>query len=248
MINKIYPNFRDLHDSFPAIKEGMIFRSPELTGDGEEKDNFRKNLDVDFIFDFRCPEELKERPEITLSSARYIHAPVYNAKKYCHLVVTKKAQFRDIFIRGERVKIIKDEKIECYREMPFSPAYNEVFKVMDEGKTFIFHCTEGKDRTGVFSCMILLALGADLETALNDYLLSNEHRPPKDRQNLRKYHIDQKLIDAIRYCESAHEEIIKESYDAVIEKYGSIDNYFEKHFGITKEQRERWKKFYLEEV
>lgn len=247
MVNKIYPNFRDLHDSYPRIKAGMIFRSPELTGTTEEKVNFKRGLDLDFIFDFRCPEELKERPEKSLSRAKYINLPVYDAKKYCHVVVTKKARLKDGFLRGEKVNIVTDEKKECYREMPFAPAFKEVFKAMDERKTFVFHCTEGKDRTGVCSCIILLALGADLKTALNDYVISDKHRPPKNRQNLRKIFVAQELIDCIRYCEGTHEEIIKISYDEVLKRYGTIENYFEKHYGITEERRERWKEFYLEE-
>lgn len=37
-----------------------------------------------------------------------------------------------------------------------------------------YHCTAGKDRTGILSCLLLLLAGAKEEDILNDYCLSNE--------------------------------------------------------------------------
>ena len=40
----------------------------------------------------------------------------------------------------------------------------------------LFHCSAGKDRTGIAAILILLALGVDEETAMYDYMLTNEYR------------------------------------------------------------------------
>ena len=40
----------------------------------------------------------------------------------------------------------------------------------------LFHCSAGKDRTGIAAILILLALGVDEETAIYDYMLTNEYR------------------------------------------------------------------------
>ena len=37
----------------------------------------------------------------------------------------------------------------------------------------LFHCTEGKDRTGVISMILLSLLHVPIETILNDYLITN---------------------------------------------------------------------------
>jgi protein-tyrosine phosphatase len=44
----------------------------------------------------------------------------------------------------------------------------------------VFHCTAGKDRTGIAAALILLALGVPRNVVLQDYLLTNElyQRPP----------------------------------------------------------------------
>jgi protein-tyrosine phosphatase len=41
-----------------------------------------------------------------------------------------------------------------------------------------FHCTAGKDRTGVAAALLLTALGVPRATIVDDYLLSNRHMAP----------------------------------------------------------------------
>jgi protein-tyrosine phosphatase len=38
--------------------------------------------------------------------------------------------------------------------------------------TVYFHCTYGRDRTGVIGALLLLTLGASRQTVMNEYLLS----------------------------------------------------------------------------
>jgi len=42
------------------------------------------------------------------------------------------------------------------------------------GKGAVFHCSAGKDRTGVLAALLLEVLGVDAETIAADYLLTNE--------------------------------------------------------------------------
>lgn len=42
------------------------------------------------------------------------------------------------------------------------------------GSAVVFHCSAGKDRTGLLAAMILEVLGVDAETIRADYLLTNE--------------------------------------------------------------------------
>jgi protein-tyrosine phosphatase len=45
--------------------------------------------------------------------------------------------------------------------------------VGDHGLPAVFHCAGGKDRTGMASALLLLALGVDEETVLDDYVLTS---------------------------------------------------------------------------
>ena len=59
--------------------------------------------------------------------------------------------------------------------MPFgNPAYRALFGAIRAGQTpILFHCTAGKDRTGVAAALILKALGVSREDIVEDYLLTN---------------------------------------------------------------------------
>jgi protein-tyrosine phosphatase len=46
----------------------------------------------------------------------------------------------------------------------------------------LFHCTAGRDRTGVATVLLLEALGVPRETILSDYLLSNEIFPESTQE------------------------------------------------------------------
>ena len=69
-----------------------------------------------------------------------------------------------------------------YRLLATNPQSIEGFKkifdiFLNSDGPFIYHCTQGKDRTGLLSAFILIALGVDKETIINDYLLFNRfHR------------------------------------------------------------------------
>jgi len=43
-----------------------------------------------------------------------------------------------------------------------------------DARPLVFHCTAGKDRTGLAAALLLLALGVPREVVMQDYLLSNQ--------------------------------------------------------------------------
>ncbi len=62
-----------------------------------------------------------------------------------------------------------------YERMLFgNKAFKELFRALEAGETpILFHCSAGKDRTGVAAMLILLALGASDETICADYERTN---------------------------------------------------------------------------
>ena len=52
----------------------------------------------------------------------------------------------------------------------------EIFKIMLASKgTVLFHCTAGKDRTGVLAMLLLKLADVDEETIINDYAASYQN-------------------------------------------------------------------------
>ncbi len=62
-----------------------------------------------------------------------------------------------------------------YKQMLFgNKAYKELFRALEAGETpILFHCSGGKDRTGVAAMLLLKALGASDETIVADFVQTN---------------------------------------------------------------------------
>ncbi|MEG3092898.1 tyrosine-protein phosphatase [Sphingomonas sp. PB1R3] len=61
----------------------------------------------------------------------------------------------------------------------FNGQYRRMFAELLAGDApLAFHCTAGKDRTGVAAALLLTALGVPRATIVEDYLLSNQHMAP----------------------------------------------------------------------
>jgi len=66
-----------------------------------------------------------------------------------------------------------------YRQMPFDQArgYGHAFaRLVRDSTPLLFHCSAGKDRSGVAAALLLDVLGVSREAILRDYLLSNRVR------------------------------------------------------------------------
>ena len=92
------------------------------------------------------------------------------------------------FSPGDIEKLLKGKKDEehnladaMYKQMLFrNKAYKELFRALEAGETpILFHCSGGKDRTGVAAMLILLALGASDETICQDFVRTNVCRRPE---------------------------------------------------------------------
>lgn len=98
-----------------------------------------------------------------------------------------------------------------------------VFRVLASSQNYpvIVHCTQGKDRTGLVTLLVLLLLGVDREIIKADYLLSQSElaseRPAKLRE-VRSIGLPDEFAD----CPP---DWIDKMVDNIDEKYGSAEKY-----------------------
>jgi len=60
--------------------------------------------------------------------------------------------------------------------LAYAESYKQVLRRLIDGPIpAITHCTAGRDRTGVYSAIVLTALGVPWDTVMNDYLLTNRY-------------------------------------------------------------------------
>src|SRR6267378_3369129 len=74
------------------------------------------------------------------------------------------------------------------------------------------HCTAGKDRTGVFSAILLTALGVPRDVVIQDYLLSNQYLLAPDTAT-------------VRTIMTSKPETLEGAFDLIEKKYRSFEDY-----------------------
>ncbi len=133
-----------------------------------------------------------------------------------------------------------------YREMPFgNPAYHTLFELLEQGQTpLLFHCSCGKDRTGIAAMLILLALGASRETALADYMLTNVYRRQVIEASLQGKSPEEREL--LLPVEGVSESMGAGAVDALLERFGSYEAYFEEEYGLTPHRLQALRDRYLE--
>ena len=112
------------------------------------------------------------------------------------------------------------------------------------------HCTAGKDRVGVGSATLLLALGVPRETIMADYLLSNENRLSTDKLSMGKKNVQLppeqlKMFEALT---KVHEEYLAAFFDEIDKVWGGTEGYLKKGLGLTDENLNNMQDLYLEQM
>ena len=246
-------NFRELGgyeaDEGKHIKWGQIWRgipTCKLTGEAD-----RAKLDalgLRLILDLRSVEEAKKEPDYVPDGARLV--------QICGLCAEDGHEIA--FAPGDIDRLMASAPEGCdvprvlYRRMlTGNKAFKELFRALEAGETpILFHCSAGKDRTGVAAMLILLALGASDETICADYAQTNVCRRAEIEAVMQE-HADE--IAADPSCRNHYYRMAGVSpeaapfvLDTIRSQFGSAENYLEAEYGLTPARLMRLRRMYLE--
>ena len=169
-------NFRELGGYIAKdgrqVKEGQFYRSARLTGLCEEEREKFLSLGIKVILDFRSKGEINQYkdPEFSGIENKAISAILEmdgNEKDFDPEHLFKQTP--------EEMKQDELDFMEIYKAMPFgNKAYVYMFECMlTEKMPILFHCTAGKDRTGIAAALIFMALGVERKVIEEDYMVTN---------------------------------------------------------------------------
>ena len=174
-------NFRDL-GGIPAadgksVCYGKLYRSGHLgkiKPEVAEKLRDRKGLRT--VVDLRAPAELLHKSDIVPEGVDYLHLPPLTDEqnpavtRHTGPSILKKIMKVD----GGARAYLSDTYRTMISSEPSLRALREFFDVLlEDGGAVLWHCTQGKDRTGVVAAAILLALGVDRDEIMRDYMRTN---------------------------------------------------------------------------
>lgn len=209
-------NFRDL-GGYPSRDGrvtvwGEVFRADAvslLTQDGWRS---MGELGIKTVYDLRRQGERDRSPTIDHGLAlEVVHLPMGSKAAEMSLV--------EWFLeRGPEAQWDDGYIADVYKEMLTD--FNDVFATLMNGlanpsqRPAVFHCTAGKDRTGLAAALLLDVLGVDRDLILDDYELTNrtrsEHRIEELRPELEAAGID---VDMVRPYLSAPRAALQMTMD-----------------------------------
>jgi protein-tyrosine phosphatase len=103
----------------------------------------------------------------------------------------------------------------------------------DENLPLLMHCSAGKDRTGFGSALLLTALGEPWDVVVEDYLATNTQWR---REIGASFDLPAPLKEVLF---GAHEALLTAAFDAIRERYGSVNAYLEEAIGLDAAARAR---------
>ena len=110
--------------------------------------------------------------------------------------------------------------------------------------------TAGKDRVGVGSATLLLALGVPRETILADYLLSNENSLSASKLGTgitsKGTQISPEQLKLFEVFAKVRAEYLQAFFDEIDRLWGGTEGYLKQALGLTDEQLTKLQDMYLE--
>lgn len=164
-------NFRDVAIG-PKMKKNVLFRCAKLSTLNKEDIITFETLNPYAVVDFRDPKEINKAPD-NLSKGlidKYISLPI-SASTLGRMVAQKG-------VEGDTMKTYEKVMEESYKLYVnnHQHVWKEFLNILlnSNNKPVIFHCSAGKDRTGIASFIIQRILNNSMELIYKNYLLSNQ--------------------------------------------------------------------------
>jgi len=228
-------NFRDLGGyktkSGKKVKMNVLFRSAALNSLTDADLTKIAGLHIKYDFDFRGPFEVKTAPDKIPTGTTRISLPAGSEN------------IGDSNYMKNMGRYLKSDSfmMSFYTVLtPFKDRYKPLFDSLitnTKSSPILFHCTAGKDRTGIAAALILYALGVKEQTIFEDYEATNYYRRKENAKSIAQmtkyYGLDEKIANNLM---GAKKEYIAATFSTIKGKYGTIDAYLEKELGLTQQK------------
>ena len=199
-----------------TVKWEMIIRSGDLNKLTDRDLECLNNMQIRTFIDFRDSAEIEAAPDKTPASWQQTYPLSIDAGSMVDLQSVSMDSTGTIMIEINKALVNQHQEI-----------YKEFFRIVsDESQApLLFHCSAGKDRTGLAAALFLAALGVDREVIIEDYLLSAVYLEDKYAEEIKKFPPLEPLMTVKRsYIEAAFNEIDNQ--------YGGVENYLKEYLAV----------------
>ena len=200
------------------MKRGLLFRSDILYNLNPKEKALLRDNNIKMVIDLRNKDEVEHLKDTNIKVINYINNPMLPESKEGEGSPLKTVTIKHMTLpdmdNAYRELVSRDRK----------QAWSNIFNILlnNQSGAILFHCSAGKDRTGVVSAVILTALGIDKETIYQDYLLTNEK--PLYYKKL-ALEMDPESREIFLDYFQAKKEYLDAAFDEINKIYGSFDKF-----------------------
>lgn len=225
-----------------TVLKSRLIRSGSPSGFSDEDIQILLNdYSLVKIIDFRTATEIETMPsKENIPGVEYIHLGLIDETDYnenIHKVNPLQhhnTRIQVFYALGGTAEAVIADLEKTYINLVTSTysqnALRQFFEILlecEEG-CIIFHCTGGKDRTGVAAALILSVLGIDWETCLADYMLTNEFWEDfieQEMEGVRTETDDPDVLKGVRLFLTANIQFMNRMLEEIEYRYGSMQTY-----------------------
>ena len=258
---KSVQNSREL-GGYPAaggkrVKSGVLLRTANLSSITPEdiqilKDRYR----VSDIIDFRMEMEKTGFEDPVIDGICNTHLDVIDFSDMdsegMSDVDMSKLDIVQLVEMSEKIGMLSgDMYIGFLENDKGKDAYARFFRILlsaDPDKAVLWHCTSGKDRTGLAAMLILSVLGTEESVIMEDYLLTNEYNAQRiagTKQFLKAKGCDDDFVEkAVLVFDAVDRRFMETVMEYLKKKYGSVLGYIRSELNISGEEMAALKEKY----
>lgn len=259
------PNARDLGGYVMAdgrrIKRGLLLRTGCLNAatDADIR-RLAEVYHVAHVFDFRTKSEIERKPDREVPGSDNIHLPSNDPGKEGEwrasaLSDVARNNDMDLLLRSAQTEETKRTLFNMYpdlvtsewTQLQFATFLN--FAAKTDSGSILWHCSQGKDRTGWGAAFILGALGASRELIIEDFDMSNIFYRDEVAalcEKLKEMGGNDEDAEVIRGFIGVSTRNFIKSLDLIDSMFGSMQDYLRNQLCLSEEEQEKMKARYLE--
>lgn len=232
------------------IESHRLIRSSDLSRLTDRDLEFLAQYGLTTVIDLRSPEEVRTHPDHISSKIEYFHRSIFpsdETQTNTDIIALRKQYAIDPLAGFHNMINVYQDMVQ--RESS-QKAFHDFFEILVAGdkKCILFHCTSGKDRTGLATVFLLSLLGISKQTIRKNYLISNSLVSAQRQERVeeaRSQGASLILQATLRSLGSVSNEYLDSALVLIEEQYGGLDKYLQNQIGITPEMTIKLKRLYL---
>jgi protein-tyrosine phosphatase len=238
-------NFRDLGGYATGdgrhVKWHVLYRSADISKLTAADLDTLGARDIVYDVDLRGVQESAKAPDKLNPGTDYILCPAGSDS-------LNTAMFRHVagMTQGGDSMMLAWYSNTAYLTPRYKPFFGKLI-VVPAGDALVFHCTAGKDRTGIAAALLLYALGVPYETIRRDYEATNYYRAADNDKSfgtmVTNMHIGESVVRAMMSADGAY---LDATFASLRAQYGSIDRYLAEQLGLDQTSLVKLRAKYLE--